>query len=75
MTLTFRSFKSRNEVSSLLDLEKSLINQEVFEMFYKALKGKRLIVFSGLFKEAMTRSKNGELEEINGKLIDEKEVD
>lgn len=89
-----------------------LINQEVFEVFYKALKGKRLIVFSGLFKEAMTKFKNGELddykdqdktkyvyaimynwggkkylemekrylsdgelEEINGKLIDEKEVD
>src|SRR5699024_2999871 len=26
-----------------------LINQEVFEVFYKALKGKRLIVYSGLF--------------------------
>ena len=89
-----------------------LINQEVFEVFYKALKGKRLIVYSGLFKEAMTKFKNGELdgykekdvtkyvyaimynwggkkyielekryltddelEEINGKLIDEKEVD
>src|SRR5690625_2373044 len=89
-----------------------LINQEVFEVFYKALKGKRLIVFSGLFKDAMTKFKNGELdgykekdvtkyvyaimynwggkkyielekryltddelEEINGKLIDEKEVD
>lgn len=89
-----------------------LISQEVFEVFYKALKGKRLIVFSGLFKDAMTKFKNGELdgykekdvtkyvytimynwggkkyielekryltdeelEEINGKLIDEKEVD
>src|SRR5699024_11326907 len=28
-----------------------LQNQKVFEVFYKALKGKRLIVFSGLFKE------------------------
>jgi len=89
-----------------------LISQEVFEVFYKALKGKRLIVYSGLFKDAMTEFKNGELdgykekdvtkyvyaimynwggkkyielekryltddelEEINGKLIDEKEVD
>ena len=89
-----------------------LINQDVFEVFYKALKGKRLIVFSGLFKEAMTKFKNGELdeykekdmtkyvyaimynwggrkylemerrlltddelEEINGKLIDEKDID
>ena len=89
-----------------------LINQDVFEVFYNALKGKRLIVFSGLFKDAMTKFKNGELdhykekdrteyvyaimynwggrkylemekryltddelEEINGKLIDEKEID
>jgi len=89
-----------------------LISQEVFEVFYRALKGKRLIVFSGLFKEAMTKFKNGELDdykdtdkteyvyaimynwggkkylemerrhltddelkEVNGKLIDEKEVD
>jgi len=39
-----------------------LINQEVFEVFYKALKGKRVIVYSGLFKEAMTKFKNGELD-------------
>lgn len=89
-----------------------LINQDVFEVFYNALKGKRLIVFSGLFKDAMTKFKNGELdhykekdktqyvyaimynwgdkkylalerryltddelEEINGQLIDEKEID
>src|SRR5699024_7463034 len=89
-----------------------LINQEVFEVFYNALKGKRLIVYSGLFKKAMTKFKEGkldeykekdltkyvyaimynwgskeyleiekrllndeELEEINGKLINEKEVD
>ena len=89
-----------------------LINQEVFEVFYKALKGKRLIVFSGLFKDAMAKFKKGELDdykdqdktkyvyaimynwggkkylemekrylsddelkEVNGKLINEKEVD
>ena len=88
-----------------------LQNQNVFEVFYNALKGKRLIVFSGLFKEAMTKFKDGELddykdkdktkyvyaimynwgskkylemekrlldddelEEVNGKLIDEKEI-
>src|SRR5699024_12270028 len=87
-------------------------NQKVFEVLYKALKGKRLIVLSGLFKEAMTKFKNGELdgykekdltkyvyasmynwggrkylemekryltddelEEVNGKVIDEKDVD
>src|SRR5699024_12869122 len=89
-----------------------LINQDVFEVFYKELKGKVLIVFSGLFKDAMTKFKDGELdeykekdmtkyvyaimcnwggrkylemekryltddelEEVNGKLIDEKDVD
>src|SRR5699024_12721974 len=44
-----------------------LQNQKVFEVFYKALKGKRLIVFSGLFKEAMTIFKNGELDEYKEK--------
>ncbi|HIZ54565.1 MULTISPECIES: protein rep [Bacilli] len=89
-----------------------LQNQNVFEVFYNALKGKRLIVFSGLFKEAMTKFKDGdldgykekdmtkyvyaimynwgdkkyleiekrlltdeELKEVNGQLIDEKDVD
>lgn len=89
-----------------------LQNQNVFEVFYNALKGKRLIVFSGLFKEAMSKFKNGELDaykekdmtkyvyaimynwgdkkylelekrlltdeelkEVNGQLIDEKDVD
>lgn len=46
-----------------------LLNQNVFEVFYKALKGKRLIVFSGLFKEAMTKFKNGELDEYKEKDI------
>src|SRR5699024_12773571 len=44
-----------------------LINQEVFEVFYKALKGKRLIVFSGLFKDAMKKFKNGELDDYKEK--------
>ena len=44
-----------------------LISQEVFQVFYKALKGKRLIVYSGLFKEAMTKFKNGELDEYKEK--------
>lgn len=44
-----------------------LINQDVFEVFYNALKGKRLIVFSGLFKEAMTKFKNGELDDYKEK--------
>ncbi|WP_233032345.1 protein rep [Enterococcus faecalis] len=44
-----------------------LVSQEVFEVFYRALKGKRLIVYSGLFKEAMTKFKNGELDEYKEK--------
>ena len=44
-----------------------LISQDVFEVFYKALKGKRLIVYSGLFKEAMTKFKKGELDEYKEK--------
>ena len=44
-----------------------LISQEVFVVFYKALKGKRLIVFSGLFKNAMTKFKDGELDDYKDK--------
>src|SRR5690625_4896193 len=87
-------------------------DQKVIEAFYKAFKGKRLIVYQSLIKEDMNKFKNGELdeykekdltkyvyaimytwggkdylemerryltddelEEINGKLIDEKDVD
>ncbi|ECO1677986.1 protein rep [Peribacillus frigoritolerans] len=39
-----------------------LQSPEVFETFYKALKGKRLIVYSGLFKDAMKLFKTGELD-------------
>ncbi|AIF45754.1 protein rep [Virgibacillus sp. SK37] len=39
-----------------------LIDESVFEVFYKALKGKRIIVHSGLFKESMKLFKNGELD-------------
>lgn len=39
-----------------------LVNRQVFEIFYKALKGKRLIVYGGLFKEANTMYENGELD-------------
>jgi len=44
-----------------------LINQDVFEVFYKALKGKRLIVYSGLFKEAINLFKDGKLDEYKEK--------
>ena len=39
-----------------------LINQKVFDAFYKSLKGKQVLVYSGLFKEARKKLKNGELD-------------
>lgn len=39
-----------------------LISRPVFEIFYKALKGKQVLVFSGLFKEAHKMYKLGELD-------------
>lgn len=39
-----------------------LISQEVFDMFYKALKGKQLITYSGAFKDALKLFNEGKLE-------------
>ncbi len=39
-----------------------LINQKVFDAFYKSLKGKQVLVYSGLFKEAKKKLKNGGLD-------------
>ncbi|CJB94905.1 replication initiation protein Rep(RC) [Streptococcus pneumoniae] len=39
-----------------------LINQKVFDAFYKSLKGKQVVVYSGLFKEAKKKLKNGDLD-------------
>ncbi|WP_227541101.1 protein rep, partial [Klebsiella pneumoniae] len=39
-----------------------LINENVFKTFYKALKGKRLIVYSGLFKTASKLFEEGEID-------------
>lgn len=36
-----------------------LINQKVFDAFYKALKGKQVLVYSGLFKDIRKKLKNG----------------
>src|SRR5699024_5296353 len=44
-----------------------LQNQKVIEVFYKALKCKRLNDCTGLCKEAMTKFKNGELDEYKEK--------
>ena len=39
-----------------------LINQKVFDAFYKSLKGNQVLVYSGLFKEAKKKLKNGDLD-------------
>jgi rep protein len=39
-----------------------LINQKVFAAFYKSLKGKQVLVYSGLFKDARKKLKNGDLD-------------
>lgn len=39
-----------------------LISRPVFNVFYKALKGKRFIVYGGLFKDANIMYENGELD-------------
>ncbi|HDO9489896.1 TPA: protein rep [Clostridioides difficile] len=39
-----------------------LVSRPVFEIFYKALKGKQILVFSGLFKDAHKMYKLGELD-------------
>ena len=39
-----------------------LVSRPVFETFYKALKGKQVLVFSGLFKDAHKMYKLGELD-------------
>ena len=39
-----------------------LVTQKVFDAFYKALKGKQVLVYSGLFKDARKKLKNNELD-------------
>lgn len=39
-----------------------MVSQEVFDVFYKALKGKQLITYSGVFKEALKLFNDGELD-------------
>ncbi|SUM50445.1 replication initiation protein Rep [Staphylococcus caprae] len=39
-----------------------LSNQKVFDTYYKALKGKQVLVYSGLFKEARKKLKSGDLD-------------
>ena len=37
-------------------------SQSIFEIFYRALKGRQLITFNGLFKDYIKKFKNGELD-------------
>jgi len=46
-------------------------SQEVFDVFYKSLKGRQVLTFGGLFKEAVKKYKAKELEHY--KIIDETE--
>ncbi|WP_161514688.1 protein rep [Staphylococcus epidermidis] len=39
-----------------------LSNQKVFDTYYRALKGKQVLVYSGLFKEARKKLKDGNLD-------------
>lgn len=39
-----------------------MASQEVFNVFYKALKGKQLITYSGVFKDALKLFNNGDLD-------------
>lgn len=39
-----------------------MVSQEVFDVFYKALKGKQLLTYSGVFKDALKLFNNGELD-------------
>lgn len=41
-----------------------LYSEDVFNIFYDNLKGKKLIVFNGIFKEILKAYKSGELEEV-----------
>ena len=61
--------KAKNLDKAVLEISKYiskdndyLINKDVFIAFYNALKGKRMVSFSGLFKKGMQLFKSGELD-------------
>lgn len=65
-----RKFKKHVKDSEVYEIAKYsakdndyLQSEEVFDVFYKSLKGKRILVYSGLFKDANKKFKNGELKE------------
>lgn len=44
-----------------------LINQKVFDVFYKSLKGRQLLAFSGIMKDYAKKYESGELDEFKEK--------
>jgi plasmid rolling circle replication initiator protein Rep len=42
-------------------------SQEVFDVFYSALKGRQLVVYGGMFKDYALKYENGELDKYKGK--------
>lgn len=64
-----RRFKKHQKGSEINELAKYsakdrdyLASSEVFDVFYQALKGRRLLVFSGMFKDANDKYKKSELD-------------
>ncbi|MED3151491.1 protein rep, partial [Bacillus thuringiensis] len=51
---------------SAKDYEMS-VSQEVFDVFYSGLKGRQLIVYSGMFKEYAAKYEDGELDKYKSK--------
>ncbi|MEB9589492.1 protein rep, partial [Bacillus cereus] len=51
---------------SAKDYEMS-VSQDVFDVFYLALKGRQLIVYSGMFKEYAAKYEKGELDKYKSK--------
>lgn len=59
----FKDDNSILEIAKYSAKDSDLLHSEdVFNVFYKSLKGKRLLSFNGLFKDAMTKYKAKELE-------------
>ena len=64
----------KGEMSAVLEIAKYSAkgseiyhSQSVFEVFYRALKGRQLLTFNGLFKEYVKKFKDGELEKYKEK--------
>lgn len=64
----------KGEMSAVLEVAKYSVkgseiyhSQSVFEVFYRALKGRQLLTFNGLFKEYVKKFKDGELDQYKEK--------